>query len=270
MSMTVVAGGDAERVPSFLLRGPVRPVERVQIEPARFSMLRASLALSGGVGCAIGALAFGGYLMIAEGKQEPTASVVPAVAADPVVSEAPIVPKPAPTPAVQADAPAQTQAPAPTQAQPVQTDAAPEGGIEASHQVTTTHFDADPSVWTNVRKFSPFPAGSAPVFDNPPPKASSAGARPDQSERTSPERASHSEEHQHRPRAGAKHEHRTHAGGRYHLGEASQARSHRVPIHAAADTPSDEGGAKMTAEQLQRDGSANPVVNAFAGMFGPK
>jgi len=257
MSMTVLPAGDGERVPSFLLRGPVRPVEPVQVETGGFSLLRSSLVLGAGIGGAIGALAFGGYLIIAKG--EPSASGVPAVVAHPVVSEAPVAAKPE-APAVQAAATVQTQAPeADTEA------AAP----ETPHQVTTTHFDADPSVWTNVRKFSPFPAGSAPVLDAAPPVQTPAAA-PSTSQATGEERASRSAEPRHRARAPAKHERQTHVGRRHHLGEAAQAYSPRARTRAIDQTPSDVGGTKMTAEQLRRDSSANPVVNAFAGMFGPK
>src|SRR3954453_7729436 len=148
--MTVLPAGDAKSVPSFLLRGPVRQVEPVQMETGRFSMLRSSLVLSGGIGGAIGALAFGGYLMIAEGKQEPSASGMHAV-----VSEAPVLAMPDVTAAGKAEAPASEQAP------PTQVGTVPEGGPEAPHRVTTTQFDADPSVWTDVRKFSPLPADAA-------------------------------------------------------------------------------------------------------------
>jgi len=244
--MTVLPAGDAESIPSFLLRGPVRESEPVQIE-TRFSTLRSSLVLSAGIGGAIGALAFGGYLMIAEGKQEPSA--VHAIVARAAVSEAPVVPKPEPASAVEAQAQASEQAPV------VQTEAVPEGGPEAPHQVATTHFDADPSVWTDVRKFSPVPADAAPVVDGPQPE---------------PPAVPHSEERRQHARAEVKHTHARHAGRRAPLGKAAQEHSRRRPARAADDTPSDIGGATMTAAQLRRDGSANPVVNAFAGMFGPK
>jgi hypothetical protein len=251
MSMAVLPAGDAESIPSFLLRGPVRESEAVRIE-TRFSILRSSLVLSGGIGGAISALAFGGYLMIAEGKQEPSASEVHAVVAHPVVSEAPVLAKPDPAPAVQAEAPATEQAPA------VQAEAVPEGGPEAPHQVTTTHFDADPSVWTDVRKFSPLPADAVPVLDSP--QAESAPAVP------------RSEERGHHARAEVKPARAKHAGRRGRLSEAAREASRGAPARAADDTPSesDVGGTVMTAAQLRRDRSANPVVNAFAGMFGPK
>jgi len=244
--MTVVPAGDAESIPSFLLRGPVREVEPVQIE-TRFSILRLTLVLGSGIGGAIGALAFGGYLMIAEGKQEPSA--VHAVVAHPVVSEAPVLADPEPAPAIEAEAPAAEQSPA-VQAEPV-----PEGGPEAPHQVTTMHVDADPSVWTEAGKFSPLPADAAPVLDEPSPAAPAVPP---------------SEERRQHARAELKHAHARHARRRAHLGEAAQDHSRRAPARAADDTPSDVGGTTMTAAQLRRDGSANPVVNAFAGMFGPK
>jgi hypothetical protein len=244
MSMTVLPAGDAESIPSFLLRGPVRKSEPVQIE-TRFSMLRSSLVLSGSIGGAIGALAFGGYLMIAEGKQEPSA--VHGIVAHAGVSEAPVVPKPEPAPTFEAQAQASEQAPV------VQTEAVPEGGPEAPHQVATTHFDADPSVWTDVRKFSPFPADAGPVVDGP--QLEPAPAVP------------HSEERRQHARAEVKHTHARPAGRRAPL---AQEHSRRTPARGADETPSDIGGTTMTAAQLRRDGSANPVVNAFAGMFGPK
>jgi hypothetical protein len=250
MSMTVLPSGDAESVPSFLLRGPMREVEPVQIETARFSMLRSSLVLAGGIGGAIGALAFGGYLMIAEGKREPSASKVHAAVAHPVVSEAPVLAMPDITAAGKAEAPASEQAP------PTQVGTVPEGGPEAPHRVTTTRFDADPSVWTDVRKFAPLPADAAPVLDNPQPEPALAASR--------------SEERRQHARAEVKHAHGRHAGRRARLGEAAQERPHHAPTRAADDTSSDVGGTTMTAAQLRRDGSANPVVNAFAGMFGPK
>jgi hypothetical protein len=67
-----------------------------------------------------------------------------------------------------------------------------------------------------------------------------------------------------------KHAHARHAGRRARLGEAAQEHSRRAPARVTDDTPTDVGGTTMTAAQLRRDGSANPVVNAFAGMFGPK
>jgi hypothetical protein len=248
--MTALPSGDAESVPSFLLRGPVRESAPVQIQTPRFSRLWSSLVLSGGIGGAIGALAFGGYLMIAEGKQEPSASEVHAVVAPPVMSEAPVLAKPDVALPIEAEAPGSEQAAA------AQAETVPEGGPEAPHQVTTTHFDADPSVWTDVRKFAPLRADGAPVLDSPQPESTPA--------------APHPEERRHHVRAEVKHARARRAGRRAHLGEAAQERSRRGPTLTADDTSSDVGGTTMTAEQVRRDDSANPVVNAFAKMFGPK
>jgi hypothetical protein len=275
MSVTTEPVADAEEVPSFLLRGPISEVELMQIGTARSPFLQWSVLLRGGVAVAVAAFAFGAGLMIVEGKQGPGAGEVHTIAAHAAVSKGPVLAKPAVTHPIQAQVPTRTEAPA------VRDEAAPESGLEAPRQVTTAHIDADPSVGADVRKLSPWPADQTPALNSPPAEPTPAVAasasegksdeRAHRSERTSQDRAGRSDERRHQTKAGGKHQHRSHADRRRHLAEAPHSHSRRARARSGDGTPSDVGGTQMTAEQLRRDGgSANPLVNAFAGTFGPK
>ncbi len=238
----------ATSVPSFLLRGPMHQHE---IESLEFARIRWPIAgssavlLGGGVVAAILVVALGAYLVFA--NDPPRLSGDATHPEPPLASVQHEVESSAPAPMNSDVGEASTEAPVHEAiAAPV-----PEGDLHSPRVVRTERFDADPSVWTDVRKFTPLPTEEVPILDVAPAAQSpiAAPAVPDVGRvRHEPARA-----HRHPP-------HRAH----------THTRVRRSRTQADGGAPSDVGGTTMTAEQVRQDGSKNPVVSTFSTMFGPK
>jgi hypothetical protein len=129
-----------------------------------------------------------------------------------------------------------------------------EDRLDSPRLVPTERFDGDPSVWANVRKFLPWPADQVPVLDIVPP-AQPPTAAPAALDSPKAIGVPHG-----KPTRADRHRHnsvRTHAS----------ARSSQTQANGGA--PVDVGGTRMTAVELQRGGSKNPLVNAFSSIVGP-
>ncbi len=239
----------AASVPSFLLRGPMHQHEIESLEGSRWPIVGSSaVLLGGGLLVAVFTAALGAYLAFADPPKPSTDAAHPEL----------------PLASVQHDAAFAAQAPmnsdvgeAPTEAPVHEAIAAPvpEGDSHSPRMVRTERFEADPSVWADVRKFAPLPPDQVPILDVAPAAQSpiAASAVPD-----SPSRVSTS--HREPARAHPHHQHRAH----------TRTRAKRSRTQADGGAPSDVGGTTMTAEQLRRDGSKNPVVSTFSTMLGPK
>ncbi len=253
MTIHVRAGAQgAASVPSFLLRGPMHQheIESLEFARMRWPIVGSSVVLlGGGVMAAILVVAFGAYLVFADDP--------PKLSTDAAHPELRLA-------SVQNDAASAAQAPmnsdvgeAPTEAPVHEAIAAPgpEGDSHSPRMVRTERFEADPSVWADVRKFAPLPPDQVPILDVAPAAQSpiAAPAVPDSPSRVSTLHHEPARAHPH-----ARHRARTHM------------RVRRSRTQADGGAPSDIGGTTMTAEQLRRDGSKNPVVSTFSRMLGPK
>jgi hypothetical protein len=224
----------------------VGPMHQSEIEPlvtSRCSIVGSSAALLGiAVGAALIAAALGIYLVFAEDLK--------LLSADATHPELPL----ASVRHEAASAGPVAQAPMETLLQKSDIESPSEGELHAPRVVRTERFEADPSVWANVRKFSPLPAEEVPILDVAP-MAQSPMAAPPVLDAPRADDVLHHEP----PRA---HSHPLH-GADTHT---------RVKPRTRADVsaPSDVGGTRMTAVEVRQDSSKNPVVSTFSAMLGPK
>ncbi len=240
----------AASVPSFLLRGPMHQHEIESLEASRWPIAGSSaVLLGGGLLVAVFTAALGAYLAFADDPAKlSTDAAHPELRLASAQNDAASA---APTPMNSDVGEAPTEAPVHEAiAAPV-----PESDSHSTRMVRTERFEADPSVWADVRKFAPLPPDQVPILDVAPAAQSpiAAPAVPD-----SPSRVSTL--HHEPARAHPHHRHRAHT--------RTPARRSRTQADVVA--PSDVGGTRMTAEQLRLDGSKNPVVSTFSTMFGPK
>ncbi len=239
----------AASAPSFLLRGRRHQHEvKSQFETIRWPIVGSSALLLGGVMVAavLGA-ALGAYLVFAD-DPPPSADathIEPPLASvqhnDPVA--APPSVKPGAEQALTESLLENSDIASPSEDDP-----------HAPRVVRTERFQPDPSVWATVRKFLPLPPDQVPILDLPPVQPPTAApAAPDAP-----------------TGVGALHD----EAARAHLHHRHQVRTHtrmgRSRTQAGGGAPSDVGGTRMTAEQVRREGSKNPVVSTFSMILGPK
>ncbi len=243
------AAGAAFALPSFLLRGPMHQHEIESLEASRWPIVRSrAVLLGGGLVAAVLAAALAAYLVSADDPAKlSTEAAHPELPLTSVQHE----PAPAAPPSVKPD---EEQALTETLLQKSDVASRSEGDPQARRVVRTEHFQPDPSVWANVRKFLPLPPDQVPILDVAAVKSPTAApAVPDAPRgvgtlHDKPERA-----HSHQ-------RHRAH----------THTRVRRSPTQADGGAPFDVGGTTMTAEQVRLDGSKNPVVSTFSAVLGPK
>ena len=227
----------AASAPTFLLRGLLN----------RHEAHRAVL-LGGGVAAAVFAAALGAYVVLAERSPKLSADATQRELSDARVQEEAASSAPD---SVKSDV---TKTRTEASSQKSVSGSAAIDDPDAPRLVRTERFDGDPSVLANVRQFVPLPPDQVPVLDIVPP-AQPPTAAPAALDSPKGIRAPH--------------------------GKPARAQRHRRPrvrMHARVrgsrtlaedDAPSDIGGTRMTALELQRDGSKNPLVSAFSAMLGP-
>jgi hypothetical protein len=239
----------AASVPSFLLRGPMHQheIESLEFEKIRWPGASAVL-LGGAVIAAVLVVALGTYLKFADDLSK---------LADGTHLEPPLV-------SVQNDAASAARAPMNSDVGEARTEAPVDEAIAApvpevdSHSprvVRTERFEADPSVWADVRKFTALRPEEVPILDVAP-AAQSPIASPAEPQSPSGVSTLH-----HEPARA--HPHQRH---RAHM----HTRARRSRTQADGGAPSDVGSTRMTAEQLRQDGSKNPVVSTFSTILGPR
>ena len=253
-SLDDVSFGGADRgssAPSFLLRSSVHrhKVESLQFETTRRPVVGSGALLLGSVAGLILVAALGAYQVVDGPPKLSTAPNHSELLAARVIHETAV---PVST-SVKADSgEGRTEAPSQTSV----SESAAQGDPDAPRMVRTERFEGDPSVWVGVRKFSPLPPEEVPVLEVAPTVQSpmTTPAVPDPPSGVGPLR---------NERARAQ-QPRRHHRGRTHI--------HVQPARMRADegAPSDVGGTQMTAADLRRDGSNNPVVSALSSVLGPK
>jgi hypothetical protein len=233
--------------PSFLLRGPMHQHQIESLEASRRPIVRSTAVLLGsGLVAAVLAAALAAYLVsIDDPSKLSTDGRHPELPLATVQHEA----APAASPSANPD---EEQSLTETLLQKSDIASASEGEPSAPRVVRTEHFQPDPSVWANVRKFSPLPPDQVPILGGATVKSPTAApAEPDAPRGVAAQ-------HHNPERANSHQRHRAH----------THTRVRRSRTQAYGGAPSDVGGTTMTAEQVRLDGSKNPVVSTLSAMLG--